>query len=85
MYNKQSNYINLQISLAGKLLIKELLLSYIRLKDTVNFCLPFVPIFIFPLNLLSTISITVPVYVNIVPLLVVNLRNIDDGSIEYLV
>ena len=60
-------------------------LSYIRLKYTVNFCLPFVPIFIFPLNLLSTMSVTVPVYVNIVPLLVVSLRDINDGSIEYLV
>ena len=62
-----------------------LLLSYIKLKDTLNFCLPFVPIFIFPLNLLSTISVTVPVYVNIVPLLVVSLRDINDGTIEYLV
>ena len=62
-----------------------MLLLYIRLKDTFNVCLPFVPIFIFPLNLLSTISVTVPVYVNIVPLLVVSLRDINDGSIEYVV
>ena len=85
-----SNYINLQINLTdevsiGKLSIKELLLLYSRLKDTVNLCLPFVPIFIFPLNLLPTISVTVPVYLNVIPLLVVSLRDINDGSIEYLV
>ena len=58
---------------------------YFKVKTILHFCLTVMSILIFPINLFPTISCTLPLTINVVPVLLVKLISTNDGCSEYTV